>query len=233
MPSKYLLFLIMMTLGSAPLSANEHVVLLHGLVRSPSSMEKMAQALKEEGYIVHNLAYPSTTTTVETLAAELRPRIMKRTESADKVHFITHSMGGILVREIQKTTPIEKIGRVVMLAPPNQGSEVVDKIGDWWAFHKINGPAGQQLGTGLSDFIAQLGPVDFECGIIAGDRSINWINSMMIPGPDDGKVSLESAKIEGMRDYKVVHATHPMIMKKKAVIQDCLAFLKNGAFSRD
>ena len=216
---------------AAPLTrANEAVVLLHGLMRQPSSMSKMADALADEGYTVHNLGYPSREFPIEDLAKQVRQEISTLVASKQTVHFVTHSMGGILVRQIQKTDPLPNIGRVVMLSPPNKGSEVVDTIGDWKLFNEANGPAGNQLGTAANGFIAKLGPVNFECGIITGDRSINWINSYIIPGQDDGKVSVESAKVAGMQAYKVVHATHPMIMKKKSVIEEVVQFMKNGSF---
>lgn len=228
-----LFHLILIFLMSALLvHAEEHVVLLHGLIRSASSMDKVARSLETEGYTVHNIDYPSTKDRIETLAADLHQRILRQTEGAAKIHFVTHSMGGILVRHIQKSTPLPNIGRVVMLAPPNQGSEVVDKIGQTWAFKKLNGPAGQQLGTSPEGFIAQLGPVDFDCAVITGDRSINWINSCLIPGPDDGKVSLQSARVDGMRAYKVVHATHPMIMKNGNVIRETKHYLQHGSFTK-
>jgi len=224
------LVLILMALLSQHAYSNETVVLLHGLARTSKSMIKMEAALKADGYTTLNLNYPSRKHKVEHLAANVRKEIIVATSSSTKVHFVTHSMGGILVRQIQKSDPIENIGRVVMLSPPNQGSEVIDRIGDHSAVQKVNGPAGDQLGTSSDGFVAQLGPVEFELGVITGDRSINWINSMMIDGKDDGKVSTESAKVEGMTDYKVIHATHPMIMKKQTVIQDVLHFLKNGNF---
>jgi hypothetical protein len=139
-------------------------------------------------------------------------------------------MGGIIVRQIQTSAPIPNLGRVVMLSPPNHGSEVVDKIGSTWFFKKLNGPAGQQLGTHPDGFINQLGPVKFELGILTGDRSINWINSIMIPGEDDGKVSTASAKIERMQAYKVLHVTHPMIMKDTEAIEETLHFIQTGRF---
>jgi len=212
------------------LQANDTVVLLHGLMRQPASMAKMADALEEEGYQVHNLGYPSRKKSIEELAVIVRQAIVKRTNATDKIHFVTHSLGGILVRQIQKTDPLPNIGRVVMLAPPNQGSEIVNKIGHWKAFTWANGPVGIQLGTENDGLIAQLGPVDFECGIITGDRSINWINSCMIAGSDDGKVSTQRAKVAGMSAYKVMHTTHPFIMKKKAVIQTTIRYLKTGKF---
>ncbi|MDP5078875.1 MAG: alpha/beta fold hydrolase [Opitutales bacterium] len=227
---KLLSTLTLLLLMIPSLHAKDTVVLLHGLMRQPASMSKMASALEAEGYRVLNIDYPSRDQTIEVLAATVRRQVARDTVDSAQVHFVTHSMGGIIVRQIQKSAPLPNIGRVVMLSPPNQGSEVVDKIGHWKAFHFVNGPAGKQLSTDIKGFIAELGPVDFECGILTGDRSINWINSMMIPGKDDGKVSTEGAKVEGMTDYKVVHATHPMIMKKKAVIQEVITFLQTGEF---
>lgn len=222
-----------MALTSTSLLAQEHVVLLHGLARTTSSMHKMETALNSAGYTVHNLGYDSRHQTVEELALDVTEQIEKVTSNASQIHIVTHSLGGILVRQIQATTPLAKLGRVVMLSPPNAGSEVVDRIGHWWLFKKLNGPAGQQLGTDHTSLVNQLGKIDFECGVITGDRSINWINSLMIPGKDDGKVSITSAKVQGLADYKVVHATHPYIMKKKSVIVDVIHFLQTACFSRN
>lgn len=212
------------------LTANEVVILLHGLIRTSSSMEAMEDALQREAYIVHNIDYPSRQLPIQQLAKNVRQQIESLTKSGDTIHFVTHSMGGILVRTIQKETPLKNIGRVVMLSPPNSGSEVVDTLGGLSLFDWINGPAGGQLGTDPDGYIKSLGPVDFELGVITGDRSINWINSIIIPGKDDGKVSTESAKVEGMQDYKVIHATHPCIMKNNQTVESTLRFLKTGSF---
>ena len=212
------------------ISAKDHVVLLHGLCRSTSSMNKMEKALSAEGYVVHNLGYESRQHSIQKLATDTRKVIANKTKDAAKVHFVTHSLGGILVRQMQATNPLENIGRVVMLSPPNQGSEIVDKIGHWWLFEKVNGPAGRQLGTDKKSIPNQLGPIDFECGVITGDRSINWINSLMIHGSDDGKVSITRSRLEGISTHKVIHVTHPMIMKRRIVIDDVIEFLKNGHF---
>ena len=117
-----------------------------------------------------------------------------------------------------------------MLSPPNQGSELVDSLGNFSLFDWINGPSGDQLGTDPDGYIKSLGPVNFELGVITGDCSINWINSIIIPGKDDGKVSTESAKVEGMQDYKVIHATHPYIMKNNEAVEATIQFLKSGSF---
>jgi hypothetical protein len=216
-----------------PLAPSSMVVLLHGLARSASSMQKMNETLQQAGYRTCNIDYPSTKYPISTLVTDwILPQIERcRPPDIALLHFVTHSMGGILLRQLEKSPLPFQIGRVVMLSPPNHGSEVVDKLGDWWLFKKINGPAGQELGTAPSSRPQQLGAVSSEVGIITGDRSINWILSALIPGPDDGKVSLESAKVEGMRDYLVIHASHTFIMKNPQAIAQTLHFLQFGQFA--
>ena len=198
-------------------------------------MEKMESKLTDAGFIVLNVDYPSRIATIETLsdaaigAALQDPRL----KNGSKIHFVTHSLGGILVRSYFKRHEPSRLGRVVMLGPPNQGSEVVDTMGSWWLFRKLNGPAGNQLGTDNESTPNMLGPVDFELGVIAGDRSINWINSMMIEGADDGKVSIKRTKVDGMKEHMVVHATHPYLMKNDEVIEETICFLKTGSFKPD
>jgi len=209
----------------------EIVVLLHGLARTENSMKKMENALTRAGYETVNLGYPSRQFPIEQLAEQVRDQIVSQIGDAERVHFVTHSLGGILVRYLHERLDFSMIDRVVMLCPPNQGSEVVDRLGGLKLFEWLNGPAGTQLGTSSDGIVSDLGEVDFELGVITGDRSINWILSTMIPGRNDGKVSIESARIAGMTDYKVVHATHPYIMKNEAVIKEVVAFLRSGKFS--
>ena len=212
----------------------ECVILLHGLCRTSSSMAPMEKALSAAGYHVLNVDYPSRTAAIEKLSDDAIVRAVADCQKAGavKIHFVTHSLGGILVRSYLTRHTIPNLGRVVMLGPPNQGSEVVDKLGSFWVFKKINGPAGNELGTDKNSMPNKLGPANFCAGVIAGNRSINWINSLLIPGRDDGKVSVERTRLAGMTDHIVVRATHPFLMRNRTVIRQTIHFLRTGQFER-
>ena len=117
-----------------------------------------------------------------------------------------------------------------MLGPPNQGSEVVDRLRHFKLLKQINGPACLQLGTEEKGFIHNLGKVEFDLGVIAGNRSINPLLSLLLPGEDDGKVTVERTKIEGMNDFRIVPCSHSFFMSKKKVKELVQSFLKNGFF---
>lgn len=236
-PLRSCVFTCLVTLLLMPMAiqAHEGVILLHGLCRSPRSMDLLERCLSSEGYTVVNLGYRSRSASIEELASEAIERALASPSlaGAGRIHFVTHSMGGLLVRQYLSTRRIERLGRVVMLGPPNQGSEIVDALGGLRLFPILNGPAGGQLGTDAGSLPNRLGPVTFELGVIAGDRTINWINSWIIPGPDDGKVSVERTKVVGMKDHRVIHATHPFLMRNRRAIRQTVEFLRTGAFAND
>jgi hypothetical protein len=149
-----------------------------------------------------------------------------------KINFVTHSMGGILVRQYLSTNEIPSLRRVVMLGPPNKGSQVVDTLKDMPGFKLINGPAGMQLGTDYLSVPNKLGAANFDVGIIAGTRSINLILSTLLPSPNDGKVSVENTKLEGMSDHISLPVTHPFMMSNNEVITQVLHYLTYGSFNR-
>ena len=195
-------------------------------------MERMELALSAEGYRVKNVSYPSRTANVQQLADKAIGEAVAECErdGVTRIDFVGHSLGAILVRSYLARHPLPWLGRVVMLAPPNQGSEVADKLGGLFLYRWINGPAGNELGTTTNSVPNRLGPANYPVGVIAGDRSINWINSLLIPGRDDGKVSIERTQLAGMKDFIVIHTAHPFIMKNREAIRQTIQFLRTGLF---
>jgi hypothetical protein len=216
-----------------PQSQQETVVLLHGLARSSKAMNKMGKALQAEGYHVINHDYPSTSAPIETLTQQVFDALEPQIKDAETIHFVTHSMGGIILRQHLETNALPNLGRVVMLAPPSRGSEIPDKLGHLSIYQWINGPAGNQLGTGTNSHPLRLKVPEFELGIIAGDRSINPVLSMLIPGPDDGKVSLDRVKPAAYTDYLQLHATHACMVWNPKVIRQTCHFIKQGKFDAE
>ena len=215
-------------------SDRECVILLHGLARSRHSLERMQEALREYGFVVVNLGYPSRHKPIEALALGAIPPALGLCERADAptVHFVTHSMGALLVRYYLAVHPVPGLGRVVMLSPPNRGSEAADILHRRAFYQWLNGPAGQQLVTGPDGLAAQLGPVTYPVGVITGNRHAffdAWL-AREIPGEDDGKVAVERAKVEGMADFLVLPYSHPFIMNAHEVIAQTLYFLRHGRF---
>jgi pimeloyl-ACP methyl ester carboxylesterase len=222
------------------MKGKECVILLHGLARTSLSMRRMEKALQKAGYMTCNMGYPSRKYPIKYLAETYVARGIdgcrrKMSENGvkelQKIHFVTHSMGGILVRQYLARHGIEKLGRVVMLAPPNHGSEIVDRLGDIWWYRQFNGPGGCSLGTDADSIPNTLGPADFSVGIITGNRSLDPVFSRMVAPPNDGKVSVASAKLEDMQDFLVVPHGHTFVMNKKEVIRQTIFFLQHGRFT--
>jgi len=218
---------------SSTVVADECVILLHGMARSSASMETMAEAIDVAGFTAINIDYPSRDYPIEELAPMAIGDGLARCAAVgatEKTHFVAHSLGGILVRKYLKDNEIANMGRVVMLGPPNQGSKAVDELGDLPGVDWLNGPAGRQLGKGPQSVPLQLGAADFELGIIAGNRSIDPITSAVLDDPDDGKVSVEDTKLEGMDDFIVVEHSHAFMMRMQEPIELTIQFLKFGHF---
>jgi len=216
-----------------PSANNKHyVILLHGLARTQRSMTKLQKALNQHGYKTINIGYASTQKDISTIAEQAISQALQQCSAHAQISFVTHSMGGVLVRQYLQRHTIKTLHRTVMLGPPNKGSEIVDKLGDWWLFKRINGPAGQQLATNKNSIPNRLGAANFSVGIIAGTNGFNPFLSRLLPKPHDGKVTVESTKLEGMTDHLCLPVTHTFMMNKKSVIEQTLYFLEHGHFNK-
>jgi len=215
--------------------SKECVVLLHGLNRSWRAMRPMAESLQLAGFSTANVDYPSQLGPVEEIAPlAVDTGLMEcRATGAERIHFVTHSIGGILLRYQNELEPIADLGRVVMLGPPNQGSEVVDIAQGWPGMTLFGGSAGLQLGTDENSIPSRLGPVDFELGVIAGTGTINPWMSAMLPNDDDGKVTVAATQVEGMDDFLVVGRSHRYITRSDIIFRNTEAFLRTGRFLED
>ena len=224
---------VLISVAVSSAQAADCVIFLHGLARTSASMEKAAAAFEENGYEVVNLGYPSRKFSIEELAPLAIEAGLEECPSNSPIHFVTHSLGGILVRYYLEQEEISNLGRVLMLAPPNKGSEIVDGLRRFPGYEAMNGPAGLQLGTDEDSIPLMLGAVDYEVGIVAGTRTFNPFLSQYLSNPDDGKVSVENTKVEGMTDFIVVPISHPFIMKSSEVIDQAILFIKTGRFAHD
>ncbi len=225
------LLLLMLSVATVYAESGETVILLHGLGRTRWSFWRVERALRHDGYRVVNLTYPSREHSIEDLTRDWLAPLIAAQHSALRVHFVTHSMGGILLRCYLRDHALPNLGRVVMLAPPNAGSELADRLKPTWFYRTVNGPAGQELGT--TGLPAALGPWPAgagELGIIAGDRSLNPLFSATLPGPNDGKVTVASARLAGMKDFLVVHSSHTWLAWRESVVAEIQAFLRTGRF---
>ena len=229
-----------MSAPAAPAAEScETVVLLHGLGRTASSLARLASAVERDGFRTVNLSYPSRTLPLETLArdwlpAQLAAHSVALEAAAPRVHFVTHSMGGIVVRFwLRERGAPPNLGRTVMLAPPNQGSEVADKLNAFPPFRWLTGANGRRLGTAPGSLPRMLGPWPAAAGalgVIAGDFSFNPLFSSWMPGPNDGKVSVARTHLAGERDHRVLPFSHTWLASRTATARQVRAFLHNGKF---
>ncbi|MCK6547503.1 lysophospholipase [Myxococcota bacterium] len=192
------------------------VVLVHGMGRTAASMVPLARALQRAGFEPHRVGYASRTSTIAECAETLATRVRALDAIDAPIHFVGHSLGNILIRWILHHERPRHVGRIVMLAPPNQGSALADRLAPTWV-SKVLRPL-PELTTGDASVPKRLPPpgADVEFGVIAGE----W----------DGKVQIAETHLDGERDHVVVRSGHTFIMARPAVHALILRFLTTGAF---
>jgi pimeloyl-ACP methyl ester carboxylesterase len=211
---------------------SDGVILLHGVSPIGRTLSKLARFLEKQGYRTHDLKYPSTRKPIEDIVGYIHPEINEFAELIQgRVHFVAASMGALVVRAYLCRSRPSNIGRVVMIGPPNHGSELADMLKEWWLYRKIYGPAGQQLVTGFKDAEKLFGAVNYELGVIAGNRTLDPIASYIIGKPNDGRVSIESTRLAGMKEHIVIPANHMFFTTNRMAWHQTLQFLREGRFS--
>jgi pimeloyl-ACP methyl ester carboxylesterase len=215
--------------------ASAGVVLLHGIANVPWSLRKLERALRISGFATLNLSYASRKKPLEKLAEDIHVEIGDFLTRFDgPLHFVGHSMGGLLTRVYLARYRPPRLARVVMLGTPNGGSEIADLLHGLAAYRAFFGPAGLQLTTRQDDLLTSLPPPDYQLGIVAGSRAIDPISSTFIlPRPNDGMVSVHSTRLAGMADHIIIPATHPGLIRRRDSIEQTIAFLRDGKFKSD
>lgn len=228
-------FFMLAALFSPPARAQEShqgelVILLHGFMGSAKDMEHIQKRLEFEGYQTFAPDYSSVNMGIEPLSLSVLQEALGTSGQVQKIHFVTHSMGGILLRGYLENHEISRLSRVVMLGPPNHGSQVASRLAQYEAYRRFFGPAGTELGN------IKLSPQkkgDYELGIIAGNVRVNPMFSDILPGPDDGYVSVESTRLEGMDDFMIAPTSHGLLTANEDVISQVVYFLDHGRFDHN
>ncbi len=202
---------------------------LHGIGRTPFDMWAMAEALRREGFAVCNWGYPSRRAPIQALAEMLGKRVAALPDCA-RVHFVGHSMGGLVARCLMATAPPAQAGRLVMIGSPNQGSIVAEKLGDLWLFQKLFGPAGQDLRRGPRGICRELGVPRAEFAIIAGGTGRKWGLNPLLGSDNDGLVTVEETYLEGAADFLLVPYLHAFMQFFPRTIRNTIHFLRTGRF---
>jgi len=211
---------------------DEGVVLLHGIGSTSRSMRKLERSLQQAELATLNLSYASRKKPLELLAEDIHPAITEFAEATPgRLHFVGHSMGGLLPRVYVASHRPSRLGRVVMLGTPNGGSEVADLLQRSPLYRGFYDPAGLQLTTKQDDTLALLPPVDYAVGIVAGTRALDPIAwRFVLPRPNDGRVSVARSKLAGMADHIAIKATHTGLPYHRLAISQTIAFLSEGRF---
>jgi pimeloyl-ACP methyl ester carboxylesterase len=222
---------------SPPGSRRGTVVLLHGLNRTHLSMAPLAWTLRRAGYRTLNLYYPSRRRRIDEHADALLARLRRELVVADgPFHFVGHSLGCIVTRAaLRRCAPDElpraRLGRCVMLGPPNHGSEMALLMRGSRLWRLVYGELSFHE-LAVREGIEALGTPPLPCGVIAGARGDGRGWNPALPGDDDGVVTLDGTHLPGEADHLVLRAVHTVLPWKRETARQVLAFLATGRFAR-
>ncbi len=208
----------------------EFVVFIHGFADRPYTMWKIEKQLQKEGYSVLNFDYSSTKWTMDTIVVRLHDEIVDKCKNAEKIHFVTHSYGGLIIRAYLSQYLAEIYGRLVMIAPLNQGSIIVEQFEDVPVFKKIYGPVLEKLGKDPDDYFMKYPIPEIPFGIIAGGLNNKYGFNPLIPGDDDGTLAVEETKLQGCQDFILKPGLHSTLLWQNEVIKQIILFLEEGRF---
>jgi pimeloyl-ACP methyl ester carboxylesterase len=213
--------------GLAPLSGKA-VILVHGMGRSSKSWPTLTRELERAGYLVVGFDYPSTRCAISE-SSEYLGKVIDSLKGVEEISFVCHSMGGLVVRAYLSSHSDERIRRMVMLAVPNRGAEMADLVSKWSVYRWVCGPGGCQLVTDGDGLIASLPIPQFEFAVIAAARGTADGYNPLIPGDDDGTITVESTRLPGATDFLQVNGLmHSFLMFDQRVIDATLRFLETG-----
>ncbi|NQZ14647.1 MAG: alpha/beta hydrolase [Alphaproteobacteria bacterium] len=233
-----LIFTLLFSLPAQAGNKEELVVLLHGIARTSSSMNSIESMLQKDGYTTLNITYPSKKKDLNGLAEYLKKEhlIDSLWKDYSHIHVITHSMGGLVARRYfdryKNDIPKDKLGKIIMLAPPNKGSKIADIMQTLLPYKWYYGPSGSELTTEVQRDIKS--DIYYDLGVIAGTKEWPYfVAAFVIPGKSDGRVSVNNTKIKGMTDFLTVNGTHTFIMNKPEVHSQILYFLRHSKFKHN
>lgn len=210
----------------------ETVIVLHGITKTNRIMYLLSKRIANAGFEVYNITYPYKSHTIQEIADFLNDKLIELgVDKKDRINIVGHSMGGLVARAYINRYKPQNLHRVVMIATPNHGSELADAMKNWWIYRlKFGNKSGQQLSTDQRELSDDLGKVNYDLGIVAGVTWVNPVFSAILPGDDDGLVSVESTKLDGMNEHIIIDFAHTLGIMYKTVSKQVISYLKYGRF---
>ena len=229
----------------------EVVLLIHGLMRTASSMAPLETELirhdKDSVRLNPEVAplrkavyfsYASTRDPITTHSAALR-ELVENLPGQPRISMVGHSLGNIVFRQAvgewqrngDPKNVLPRLNRVVMLGPPNQGSSFAAKLSRLGLFETITGNSGMQLGPSWQTLRDGLGTPPCPFAIVAGDISKSAIQNPLLSGPSDGVVTIEEASLDGMAEIVAVPVVHSFLMSDSSVVRATVSFLSGSGLS--